>query len=423
MKGSPVVIKKDAQCNMKKPLKIALIHDTDGRRNIGCRLTSGMLKRNLLEASERVNPRVIIEPIPWPFPRRTVLQELRSYTTSLGEISQQKLKYLATIEYGSRALEKVKNADLIIFQPEGRISRNDSAEKIFRMFSLPLYSSCFLKKKVLLLNGTLCGEDDKNYELIKFLTKHFYFISCRDELSARAFNAEFVPDAAFSRKPSVVGKHHLSNRKYVAISTTAGKAPAENVRDARRALEVCKILGKHPLILTMDYIHLESLFGEVISLGGRVIDYADISYAEELLSDCVCHIGGRYHMAILSAVCGVPSFLVETNSHKNEWLVENIYGISWLAELELAELEAYLERLEVRKIKNCAAQVGGMHERALLEIFSSLSEYPMEYQKKSAHMERMCHSCFACIRQDMNLRLARRIKNIFVKKITKLRAR
>ncbi|WKL24901.1 polysaccharide pyruvyl transferase family protein (plasmid) [Sinorhizobium meliloti] len=47
---------------------------------------------------------------------------------------------------------------------------------------------------------------------------------------------------------------------------------------------------------------------------------ASIERAAETISTCRLHIGGRYHMAIFSLLCNVPSLLFDVKTHKNQWL-------------------------------------------------------------------------------------------------------
>lgn len=387
-------------------LKIALVHDTDARRNIGCRLTSSMLKRSLINAADNLDLNAFIHSVPWPFRRRTLLEEFQSMGWLSGTVTDEKLKKYARLEYGETGLSAVSDADLIVFQVEGRIKKNDSIEKIFRLFSLPIYASLALRKKTIAMNGTICDRDDQNYDIIRELLGPFFMVSCRDRRSAEALNVDFIPDAAFSRTPSLVSKTPLLERRYVIVTTTAGKNGVENVNDARTAISICQSMGWRPLILTMDHKALQPLFDEVLSLGGRVVDYADISYAEELINDCICHIGGRYHMAILSAVCGVPSFLVTTNSHKNDWLVENFYGIEWLDDLKSTCLQEVIGGMSIDQIIEDARAAGAAQRSGTQRVLLHAMESGMQRSSEVMVPNRM-DDILRLVRKDMRQRIMR----------------
>ncbi|MDF1530432.1 MAG: hypothetical protein P1R74_15035, partial [Sedimenticola sp.] len=120
---------------------ILLINDTDGRENIGCRLTSHELKQNITDKLRDEGVHAHIMPAPWLFKKTLNIRlALRLAASPKGRLSHGLLEALVRCEYGSAALESLALADCVVFQPEGTVNDNDDAVRILRILSLPLYA-------------------------------------------------------------------------------------------------------------------------------------------------------------------------------------------------------------------------------------------------------------------------------------------
>lgn len=319
-------------------MKIALINDTDGRENIGCRLTSSMLKSSLKKLSARATGTVEIIPIPWKFRRKPAFFEEAIFLSMLkGKtlLSKKLLERFIRLEYGKQSLESVNSCDLIVFQPEGSISDSHDLLRVYRLFCLPLYCAYYLDKPMTILNGTFPLFQDIRAEVIRELIRLSDFCALRDKLSADFYECYFCPDAAILWEAN---SEETMPDQYVLMTTGASFSQNQNHKIAEIALAFCKTNKLKPLVLTMNWQDFSIFRDNVEELGGLFLEYATLVEAADLLSQCYLHIGGRYHMAIFAATLGVPSYMPLTNTHKNQWLSEDIYGVQVSDSLESLEL-------------------------------------------------------------------------------------
>lgn len=315
-------------------MKVTLLNDTDGRENIGCRLTSSALKQQLTHALNTESNPLELTPFPWRFSHgdgtgRAWMQGLAWIRTknrsdrANGFVDW--LRQVAECEYGTEAVSTTLASDLVIFHPEGSISDYHDAVRIMNLLSLPLLAHT-KQIPVFTLNGTfpLYPRDDRRYRIIQAFLKACAFCALRDRITADYFDTAFMPDSAIMHPVSTAP---ANSRPYVLITTGANQSKGTNLAMARAALRVCETQGLTPLVMTKKHKDLRAIQAVVIERGGQFIEQASLAEAEQWLRQCALHIGGRYHMALFGLILDVPSVLIPVNTHKNRWLAEEFAGI------------------------------------------------------------------------------------------------
>lgn len=369
-------------------MKILLINDTDGRENIGCRLTSRMLKNNLANAFRSLGIQVNIVPAPWRFGRsmgpqltaRFLMGDARFPTIT-------SLRALAKREYGATTVRDLDSYDLCIFQPEGTINSWDNPLRIIRFLSLPLLCSQSSSTPLAILNGTLPTFGDCRSELISFVLQHADYKSARDRITSHSYGIGFLPDAACSW-PGMRSVKPLAKRKFLLITTSAKFSKEQNIQFARRAIGIALGHELKPLILTKQWQDLVEIRDEVFSLGGDFRYFEELMDASELLSTCRLHMGGRYHMAILCACVDVPSIMVGSNSEKNRWLANECNGIylaGSVSNLNALAGKAIQEQREKDII--CAMSAIGANHLELIKEMASAIVFKQNIDHSSAAAE------------------------------------
>lgn len=357
-------------------MRLAFVNDTDGRENIGCRLTSGCAKALLDEQAEALGISLDLVSCPWLF-RKAPVPFLPAFSLSIlmgnSPLGRQSLLELCLLEYGSEAVAIVETADAVVYQPEGSISDNHSSLRVLRQLSLPLYASLHLNKPLGVFNGTFPLFKDKRRSLIETFIGQAVSASLRDRLSAEYYSCGFAPDAAIFWKGAVAADN--LKRDHVLITTAAHTTLDRDRELAAAALDFCEKQKLKPLVLTKAWERLIGFQSQVEALGGTFCKYATLAEADTLLSRCRLHIGGRYHMALFCLTKGIPSWLVLSNTHKNLWLAREFPGITildmakanFLTEVDPNNIMKKDEMLaHVKKLRTTSSQCA----RNLLESFS-----------------------------------------------------
>lgn len=324
-------------------MNVVLLNDTDGRENIGCRLTSSTLKRQLVAGLSRTHPSVELAPFPWGFGKGgktgRVWRSGRPWMSARGVAADPAgfadwLARLAGQQYGGAAVRAALEADLVICHPEGSISDYHDAVRILNLLSLPLLA-CVKGIPTFTMNGTfpLYPAEDRRYRLIHAFLRACPFAALRDRITARHYGVSFMPDSAVM--------HELSgpppgaeSRPFVLVTTGAHVPKRLNLALAREALRFCDENRLRPLVLTKKHQDLRALKAEVLARGGHFVETATLEEAERWIGQCALHIGGRYHMALFGLLLDVPSVLVLTNTHKNRWLSEDFSGVALIEKPE-----------------------------------------------------------------------------------------
>jgi hypothetical protein len=289
-------------------LKIALFNDTDFRVNIGCRLTSQGLKKQILAAF----PAAEITSIGFNF--AAFRKEFPKPATA-GGYELPDIESRLSAAYGEDAIDHVTAADLVILQPEGSLDHRTTAEGLATFFA-PVLAARKLGKPFAVLNGTIPIYDGERSDYLRKLLRDLGHVAARDEISAEHYGIEFLVDAAFLR----ISPAPVAERDGCLITTGARNDPAEDVEIVKAAMKVCEALKLRPVVLTHAVERFSSYEAEIIARGGIFAETASIEYAAETISKCRLHVGGRYHMAIFGLLCNVPSLLFDVKTHKNQWL-------------------------------------------------------------------------------------------------------
>jgi len=341
-------------------MKITLLNDTDGRENIGCQLTSGSMKAQLISAFSQASERgsdflsgptpvsevcqkyqqADLKPFPWAFGKGchtnriwiSGLVNIGFRQNATPAIFSNWLRSLAEQEYGQDAVASALASNLVVCHPEGSISDTHGASRILNLLSLPMLA-CMAGIPTYTLNGTfpLYAHSDRRYQIIKRFLDACHFCALRDRITAVYYDVDFLPDAAIMHDPPCSQDPSVA-RPYVLITTGAGLSKKDNLEIARSALRFCDEYHLKPLILTKKYKDFLQLKHEVVKRGGRFLGNTTLLEAGQWLSQCALHIGGRYHMALFGLPFNVPSVLIRTNTHKNLWLAEEFNGITLAAD-------------------------------------------------------------------------------------------
>jgi len=335
-----------------RTLRVAYVNDTDGRVNIGCRLTSQTLKNHLAQEYGKRGIRLQMLSTPYLFGRKKLMVKYvwAAYKTMkvTPTTFQHWLRMLAWAEYGEDQCEAALSADVVFFQPEGTLGTNSSLGNILGFLSLPLLAQMH-GKKVMCFNGTIPKFDDAaREEVIRHFLAGCAYATARDAVTAEHYHCDYLPDAAFLYDAQYDAKQ---KRKSLLITTGARNSEAKDQLLITTALAFCRKHDLIPLVLSKSSKRFLFKKEEVLAMGGQFLEEETLERAATLVSNCVLHIGGRYHMAILSLTVGVPSVLWSINTHKNEWLARDFNTIEIASSEEeiLANAEKLLAAARQRK--------------------------------------------------------------------------
>lgn len=283
-------------------------------------------------------------------------------------LSSTALRRLSIAEYGEAAVHTVETSDISIYHPEGSISSNNNAFRVLRQICLPLYARTIANKPLFIANGTFPLFSDFRHDLLASLISLSEGTFFRDRLSAEHYGGIFCPDAAVTWPGSVVDED--CTRPFVLISTAAHATVELDRKLCRNAIDLCIRLNMKPLILTKGWQRLEGFKEEVLKMGGLFLEYATLNEAEKLLDGVSLHVGGRYHMAILCATKGIPSWLVMSNTHKNRWLAEEFSGIYILDSVDTNLEEAVSPNMILNP--NVIKESVGTHSKDVSQSFTDM---------------------------------------------------
>ncbi|HEV2900337.1 MAG TPA: polysaccharide pyruvyl transferase family protein [Pseudaminobacter sp.] len=290
-------------------MRIVLFNDTDGRTNIGCRLTS----QNLKSAIATTFPNAAIHSLGFRFSayRQTEKSSVQGDVTKV----RKELERLIEVGYGPRSVDVLLGAELVILQPEGSVDENVSLQGLLTFFS-PLLLAALLGKRTAILNGTIPAYGDARRHFLKSIFALVDMVAARDEISADTYSIRFLPDAALLHVPPTFA----GERDSCLITTGARNSAGLDRLICAKALEICREFHLRPVVLTRASSRLQEFTPQITELNGIFAETAGLLEAAETVSRCRLHIGARYHMAILGLVCGVPSVLFNVRTRKNEWL-------------------------------------------------------------------------------------------------------
>lgn len=289
--------------------RIALFNDTDGRTNIGCRLTSQSLKSAMATAF----PNAAIHSMGFWFGAYRMAKK-SSFQGDVEDVRNE-LERLIKAGYGPRSIDALLEAELVILQPEGSVDEKVSLQGLLIFFS-PVLLAALLGKRTAILNGTIPAYGDARRYFLESIFAIVDMAAARDEISADNYSIRFLPDAALLHTPPPFA----GPRDSCLITTGARNSVDQDRLICAKALEVCREFQLRPVVLTRASSHLREFTPQIKELNGIFAETAGLRHAAETVSRCRLHVGGRYHMAILSLVSGVPSVLFNVRTRKNEWL-------------------------------------------------------------------------------------------------------
>jgi hypothetical protein len=291
--------------------RIALFNDTDGRTNIGCRLTSQSFK----SAIETAFPNASIDSAGFRF-RSYRTTEKTSIQDGAAEVREE-LERLVTAGYGPQSLDNLLGAQLIVLQPEGSIDDDVNLQGLLTFFS-PVLLAALLGKPTAILNGTIPGYGGARRAFLRSVFALVDVAAARDRISAENYSIRFLPDAALLFAPPP----YTGERDACLITTGARNTEEQDRLICTKALEICREFQLRPVVLTRASARFAEFRPQIEALNGIFAETASLYEASRTVSRCRLHVGARYHMAILSLVCGVPSVLFDVKTRKNEWLTQ-----------------------------------------------------------------------------------------------------
>lgn len=308
--ASPDATLRTIDTNAEGGRTILLVNDTDGRVNIGCRLTSRALK----EAVRAALPDDRVASLPFTF-RRAYPETgaVRAGGDVLGDAAA--LAQLAA-GYGPGALEALDAADVVLFQPEGTIDARIAPARLETLL-LPLIVARALGKRAAVINGTIPDFADARAQTVRAALSVAGSVTFRDSVSAAIWGGGFLADCAFTTR---VAQRADGSGDGCLISTGARNDGAKDRAIVEAALGICDRHGLRPLALTKKCKAFLPFRREIERRGGVLAETASVAEALRLAAGCRLHVGGRYHMTILAAIAGVPTFLFNVRTQKNEWL-------------------------------------------------------------------------------------------------------
>jgi hypothetical protein len=286
--------------------RIALFNDTDRRPNIGCRLTSQSFKATIREAF----PGCSITSSGFRFSAFAATPPADTDPVS-------RLETLVATGYGDHAVESIRAADLVLLQPEGSLDADVPLRGLLTFFS-PILLASLLGKPTSVLNGTIPAYDEPAQTLLGQILGVADVVAARDRLSADAHAIPFLPDAGLLHEP----EPSTAKRDGCLITTGARNSDEQDEFIGERALEICREFNLRPIVLSRSSRRFARFKPEIARLGGIFAETASLDLAAETVSTCRLHVGGRYHMAILALLCGVPALLYDVKTGKNKWLAQ-----------------------------------------------------------------------------------------------------
>ncbi len=346
-------------------MKICIVNFTGNRGNWGCQATS----RNLMDFLHKsLSGFDNLEISTVPLPRQHPLDELvgavhgsriRSIYANPAP-NDTDLKFLETLvkERFGPALERVKAADVVLFQGEGTIGPQEYLHDV-RVYALPLLSARLWKKPVLSMNQTLYACDGADADVLKQIFSAFDLVAVREAMSYRFCRSIgldrtiLCPDFAFARSqtsasvevkpPSepyfcVTGSAAIGDYNVPALIRTIGK-----IAD-RHGLKPVFIFSRKPDLKELKIAKkvLKSVPFDVVTWK----EAPDFQSILGLLAGARFVVSGRYHTAISALAEGTPVVLLPGNTYKSEGLGPMLQiDIPVLAPQDAPAIQAYVETI------------------------------------------------------------------------------
>lgn len=236
---------------------------------------------------------------------------------------------------GNDAIEKIKNADVVIFNGEGSLYENalKGQRPLFLMYLAKKYfdKPCFIVNHSAHFKSStpvLLSMARTVYPLMeRILVREPY--SQRNLKELVHIDAEVVPDALFSLtfddNTPLPFLDRLQGEKYICIGATslAGTTKWQPIDAYSTLVEEFQALGFKVVLVAKDKPDM-FLSSVAQSTGGALFFGPSHSFADlyKLLSKSRLFVSGRYHPSIIAAMAGCPLLALSANMHKMEGLYE-----------------------------------------------------------------------------------------------------
>ncbi len=338
------LLKKTHTNLVKEPEKLSrlqavIINFTGDRGNWGCQATSWELLKFIRQAfGDRLTVPYDFVPL---FPRCRVDFDLdASFGVAVEsalaavnptEAQLQLLLDIAEQRYG-HYLDKIRNADIVFFQAEGTLTGSDMLHG-WRLLLLPYIAKKVFVKTVVSLNQTIFWKKPVIDDFVLNVLRSFDLVAVREPTSLAylrsvgCLGACLIPDAAFLA-PAVLSGNGLpsldKNQHYFAVT---GSAVLQYFTIEAMLLLVEEIKTRYnlvPVFVCSAGFDLQLLAHAKTRWGNEVLSVAPSSNyraVAAIIQQCDFLLGGRYHMAILSATVRTPLVLLPSNTPKNEGLL------------------------------------------------------------------------------------------------------
>lgn len=307
---------------------IALLHDTSGSSNWGCKATVWGLKRFVSEKK----PGCLIESVPMaplPFSK---LKAMRSYRENklidavLAEDTDKIKSGLQSLNFDSSG--NFDKYQTFILNGEGSIHKKSG--HVVRLLAT-LYLMKKLGKKCYSINQSIdFSSKDRLGEFVRKIYSEIDFVSVREPRSKQALtelgvNSSLVPDFAFLNDENY---RMLSSRddlgEYVCVTGSSSLkkksfAEIENLISSLRSQLGVKILflaSTKTDIALAEYASKKHPDIEIIDSTINYLEVMNIIKKSKLLA------GGRFHPTVFSMVVGTPFVPFVGNTHKMQGLIE-----------------------------------------------------------------------------------------------------
>lgn len=328
------------------PRRVCIINFTGERANWGCRATSWELVRLLNRHWPSQTP-FALDVIPL-LPHHVLDRDIparhgEALRAALGNPSPD-TEQIALVEDLTRQrylhyVDRIADADLVIFQGEGTMTGTDFL-RAERLLLLPWLAKHRFGKRVISLNQTLFSAHAGFTRLLLTLLAALDQVWVREPASLDWLEsngiegARLVPDTAFLTDPQEHGDlwQTLPDRPFFCVTGSAAltEEAIEPYLDAVHA--IAEGTGLFPVFicsagldLKLPRVARDRWGADALGVVAPGLIYQAVA---ELLGRARFLIGGRYHMSILAAIGGTPSVMVATNTHKLAGLTR-LLNVDW----------------------------------------------------------------------------------------------
>ena len=328
------------------PRRVCILNFTGERQNWGCRATSWELVRVLNRRWPESEP-FVLETVPL-LPHHALdvripeqhASEMRAAFLAPSPTAEQQSSMLAIARtrYGD-LLDRVAQADLVLFQGEGTMTGTDFL-RAERLLLLPWVAQHALHKPIVWVNQTLFSAEPAFSEVLLHVLAGVERVWVREPASLEWLrrhgcgHARLVPDTAFLTDPLDHGdlQARLSGREYFCVTGSAalfGDAIPAMLAAIRTIADRTGLLPVFACSVGRD-LRLADAAAESWPADSYGRIPADCSYpaVAHHLANARLLVGGRYHLSILAAIGGTPSALLDTNTYKLHGLVD-LLGTTW----------------------------------------------------------------------------------------------